>query len=327
IAITGAQSTGNQVAANYIGVARDGRTAQPNGNATETTSNGIYISGDASQNSIGGLLRTDGNLIAGNTGNGVMIDEADGNTVLFNDIGFSSADGTRGIPNRRSGIKLSGANGNIIGPRGSQAPLPVAAEANFIWYNTEAGIQLVNSEANFINANSLRFNAKGVELINADRNQLYRAHIADSLVRSGIANSGYGIYEDLESSFNTWREISTNSNDRAAIFKASGAPAAPQILQATKTGPNTYQIKGTTTLSVTIDIYLGDTVDVDQEGVKFVGSTSTTNGNWTANVQIPANPPSLNFLAIQTNGANPSRSSSQFSKTFFTHTYLPLTSR
>jgi hypothetical protein len=63
-----AGAVGNVITGNYIGVAADGTTARPNGDQ------GIRIAEGASNTTVGGTTAGAGNVIAGNTGNGVLID-------------------------------------------------------------------------------------------------------------------------------------------------------------------------------------------------------------------------------------------------------------
>ncbi len=89
------QSSGNVIAGNYIGVARDGTTSLPN------NGNGIEILGDATGNLIGSTTiltiannpsaPSGGNLIANNSGHGVMLKNSAGvdpssNWIYLNDI-------------------------------------------------------------------------------------------------------------------------------------------------------------------------------------------------------------------------------------------------
>ncbi len=106
ILISDAASSGNVVLGNIIGIAADSR-ASPNG------SQGILILG-APDNVIGGSADAEGNVIAGNEGNGIEISgsSASGNRVEGNLVGARGSDDPA---NRGTGIVLDGAPNNVIG--------------------------------------------------------------------------------------------------------------------------------------------------------------------------------------------------------------------
>ena len=114
-------ATGNVVAGNYIGTDASGATALANAAA------GVFLSGGASNNTIGGLsspsngmLSGPGNLISGNDGNGVDVrgPDATGNLVEGNYIGTDKT-GTKNVGNLLDGVALLSASGNTIGGVGS----------------------------------------------------------------------------------------------------------------------------------------------------------------------------------------------------------------
>lgn len=120
----------NVIIGNFIGVDRTG--TQELGNET----NGIVIT-RSSLNRIGGTLSGEGNVIAGNGQDGIVIisEYADENVVLGNKIG-TDITGTQVIPNEGEGIELSnGASKNVIGGLGEGEP-------NIISGNGGDGIQL-----------------------------------------------------------------------------------------------------------------------------------------------------------------------------------------
>lgn len=317
IMISGSQAFSNTISGNYIGIARDGITEQGNGNAIEATSNGVYIGGGAHHNTIGGGAAANLNLIAANAGNGIMISGALTNTVLFNDIGFTSARNNTALANGRAGIKLSGgARGNIIGPVGTAAPLPLPTAANFIWHNTEAGIEIDGATNNSVNGNSLRFNAFGVQLLNASGNGVYRARIVD--------NDGAGISEGSGASNNYWSEISTANNGAGGIDKTGSTPARPKITGASRTSPTTYRVTGTSAAGAAVEVYFAEAPGAAGEGARFATRTVASGTTWEATLTLPADPPSYTFLAVQTTGSGQTRSSSEFSAPFFARVYAPL---
>ena len=103
---------GNQVQGNALGTDRTGTAALPN-------RDGVLVVG-SSANTIGGLLAGEGNLISGNSANGIEIRfdsqnlDAAGNVILGNLIG-TTADGSSALANAGDGILINRATRNIIG--------------------------------------------------------------------------------------------------------------------------------------------------------------------------------------------------------------------
>ena len=106
-------STGTTVSGNYIGTSANGLASIPN-------ENGIYINGDANNNTIGGSASGAGNLISGNTYDGITIvgtpTDPHDNTIEDNWIGVDVT-GSAALANTQNGIQiLHGAYSNTIGP-------------------------------------------------------------------------------------------------------------------------------------------------------------------------------------------------------------------
>ena len=132
VTIHGAAATGNVVHSNRIGVDPLGAAARPNGGG------GVTIDA-APGNTVGSVTAGQGNLISGNTGDGVQItgDGAQNNIVTGNRIGVNQAD-TAALPNTGDGVRVAGsAAANTIG--GAQAG---SNDANVIVGNGGAGVQI-----------------------------------------------------------------------------------------------------------------------------------------------------------------------------------------
>src|SRR5205823_4880386 len=80
---TGAGTTGNVVAGNYIGTDRSGTTGVPN-------AVGVRLEPGADATTIGGAAAGAGNLISGNAGAGVSV-ASSGNTIAGNYVGTNYA--------------------------------------------------------------------------------------------------------------------------------------------------------------------------------------------------------------------------------------------
>ncbi|MFT3894964.1 MAG: CSLREA domain-containing protein [Anaerolineales bacterium] len=122
-------TTGNILQGNYIGTDVSGTVALPN------TSAAIWIGEGASNTLIGGVEHGQGNLISGNTGDAISINNAEttGTIIQGNFIGTDVA-GTAPIPNQSNGIVLvSGTHDNLIG--GTEA-----GAGNTVAFNHGVGI-------------------------------------------------------------------------------------------------------------------------------------------------------------------------------------------
>ncbi len=147
IAIDGKGARGNTVRGNFIGMF---------GNGTEVFGNagGVLMSNGASENRIGGATETNGNLISGNLGYGIVITSgATGNVVDGNIIGpdITLADGPG---NAAGGVLLEeGASANTIGSTADSS-------GNLISLNGGNGVTIRGSATS---ENSVRGNLIGVD--------------------------------------------------------------------------------------------------------------------------------------------------------------------
>jgi parallel beta-helix repeat protein len=102
----------NTIQGNYIGTDTNGTTKLGNGTGS-THSGGVWIDGSWG-NLIGGLYPTNRNVISGNGGSGIYLQNCSGNTVLGNRIGTTAA-GTAALGNSTNGVSLYNSAGNLIG--------------------------------------------------------------------------------------------------------------------------------------------------------------------------------------------------------------------
>ena len=157
----------NDIVGNRIGVNFSSDAPLPNGGA------GIYIGPDASATIIGGDTDvTPGleNIIAGNTGAGVLIDGSDGNVVQGNLIG-TNTEGTD-LGNGGPGVLIA-APGQLNRIGADQSGTTIEGAGNTIAYNGGDGVELVNdaspdADFNEIHSNAIHSNdGLGIDL-NAD---------------------------------------------------------------------------------------------------------------------------------------------------------------
>lgn len=131
----------NQVIGNSIGTNITGANPLANG------SSGILITFGSQNNIIGGA-EPGGNVIAGNTGDGITIAGGAVNTlVLGNYIGTTDRAGSTQLPNGGHGVNITGASNNNIG------------SGNTIAYNNQAGVVVLNSESASSQGNRIACNS------------------------------------------------------------------------------------------------------------------------------------------------------------------------
>jgi hypothetical protein len=154
IVIYGSDTMSNTVSGNYIGTDASG-TADL-GNAE----NGVNISNDAQNNTVGGTTPDERNVISGNDGRGIYI-SGSGNTVCGNYIG-TDANGTADLGNTDHGVSISG------GDRNNTIGGATPGERNVISGNDGHGI-LVYGSNNTVSGNYIGTDASGTaDLGNAE---------------------------------------------------------------------------------------------------------------------------------------------------------------
>jgi len=149
--MTGLGTSNNFIEGDQIGTNLAGKAALPNGNT------GVTIAWGASNNTIGGALAADGNVISGNKGAGVELNSANGNKVEQNQIGTES-DKITPLPNLDGVVIEWGASNNFIGGVGV---------GNVIADNALAGISILgsNSVDNTVSQDAIFANNKlGIDL-------------------------------------------------------------------------------------------------------------------------------------------------------------------
>ncbi len=147
--IRGAGTTGNVVSGNYVGTNASGTAAVGNGFA------GVEIY-QCAGNTVGGAAAGAGNVLSGNSSQGVAIIAADNNTVAGNFVGLNAA-GTGALGNGFGGVQIfDGATGNTIG--GS-----TPGARNVCSGNPTVGVSVsdAGSSGNVITGNYLGTNSAG----------------------------------------------------------------------------------------------------------------------------------------------------------------------
>jgi hypothetical protein len=157
IRMQGSEATGNIVQGNFIGVDRTGMVAL--GNGTDCCHSGIVLHLGASNNTIGGNIPGAGNVISGNTADGVTITDSgtSRNIVAGNLIGTNRT-GARGLGNSFAGVAMFGSTSdNLIG--GTEA-----GAGNVISGNGASGIAIFDAGTidNIIQGNSIGTDVTGM---------------------------------------------------------------------------------------------------------------------------------------------------------------------
>jgi hypothetical protein len=149
-------TNGNSVLGSFIGTNASGTAAIANGFS------GVAVYNGPQSSSVGGGTAGAGNLISGNTFQGVVI--ADANTALTlvqgNTIGLNLGQ-TAALPNGNAGISIYlGANGNTVGGL-------TAAARNLISGNTFQGLTIdgVGTNQNLVQGNYIGVNGTGTSAI------------------------------------------------------------------------------------------------------------------------------------------------------------------
>jgi parallel beta-helix repeat protein len=145
-------SNGNQVQGNSIGTDVTGTQALAN-------QDGVLIQAGSGNNLIGGPAPGAGNLISGNTGDGVYIfNSSNNNRVQGNTIG-TDVTGTLPLGNG-TGVFIDAGSGNLIGGTGAGA-------GNTIAFNSGPGVLVDTGTANAIRQNAIFANGgPGIRLTN-----------------------------------------------------------------------------------------------------------------------------------------------------------------
>jgi titin len=173
---------------------------------------GVLIGGGAHDNLVGSLTGTSvtqgGNLISGNGGTGLSLDNADNNHISGNIIGLN-ANGTAAVPNL-TGILIHGSQNVVgIGPSGE-------GYRNLVSGNENDGLSLQGSDSNRIAGNFIGTNLNGTAAI-PNRNGIYLTAGSSS---NTIGTNGDGVSDTEEGNLvsgnletGVWIAGNTSSNN------------------------------------------------------------------------------------------------------------------
>ena len=147
VAISGGSVVSTLVEGNLIGTDAEGASSLGN------TSDGLYISGGASDNTIGGTTAGSGNVISANGGDGVNDFQANDNVIAGNWIG-TNASGTVVLGNTGDGVDVAMSSSVIIGGTALGA-------GNLISGNESDGVEINDSNGTLVQGNIIGLDQTG----------------------------------------------------------------------------------------------------------------------------------------------------------------------
>jgi hypothetical protein len=316
VRIAGSDTTSNTVSGNYIGTDVNGTAALAN------AEHGVVINNSAQDNTIGGSSPGEGNLISGNTDDGVRISGfgAEGNVVIGNHIGLDSS-GTAVLGNGEHGVEIvNGAARNTVGGM-------TAGERNVVSGNARHGITVGDpgGDGNVVSGNYIGTDATGtVALGNGSAGVAIWFGAQDNLIGGTSIEHGNLIAHNTEAGVlvegagsigNTISHNAITSNGGLGIDNSSGGNT--ELTPPTIASAGCSSVSGTAPLSATVEIFS----DPADEGRRYEGTTiadATGVFTWTGSVSGP------NVTATATDGAG---NTSEFSAPLVLvchRVYLPL---
>ena len=174
IYIFGSSSHDNSVSGNFIGTDSSGTLALPN------QLGGVILASKPAQNTIVG------NLIAGNTSNGIDVAGSNNNQIVANRIG-TKVNGTQALANSGQGINVAtGSTGNYFG-------------SNLVSGNAGVGIQVSGAPTNTLEGNYIGTNITGTAALpNGSDGILLKSGASNNLIRLNYVagNLGNGVSID-----------------------------------------------------------------------------------------------------------------------------------
>jgi hypothetical protein len=269
--LTGAEAL---IRGNYIGVAFDG-SAAPNGSGIEL---------NTLDNVVGGTAVADRNVISGNTGFGVIVQNSDdvtGNRIVGNFIGTNAA-GTAALPNGAGGVRLT-------------APTRVgganAGEGNLISGNGGTGITLLNDDnESVIQGNRIGVNAAGDAALPNDGSGIFITDTEFSLIGGTVSgarnvisgNTGEGIFLLGDASATTihGNYIGTNAAGTAALGNGGSGVVIQETFSTRLGGPTAAErnvISGNAQHGVVLVNAVGNRIEGNYIGTNAAGTADLGN--------------------------------------------------
>jgi streptogramin lyase len=279
VLITGAGSSANVVEGNYIGTDLTGTVALSN-------VQGVAINNGAAFNTIGGATAGAGNIISGNSQDGVLIVDSTttGNVVAGNFIG-TDVTGTLPLANLYYGTEVVGASNNTIGGT-------TAGARNVISGNKLNGVEIYGSttSGNLVEGNYVGTDVTGMQALGNGQNGVLISGGASSNTIGGSASGARNIISG--------NEVNLVGGGFAAQLRVSGSGTNNNWIAGNFIGTNAAgsAALGTNSQGVLIDFGAADnTVGgvtatpgtgpgnvVSGNGFSGIGAFFGANNNWIA---------------------------------------------
>ncbi|MEJ2506735.1 MAG: right-handed parallel beta-helix repeat-containing protein, partial [Ignavibacteriaceae bacterium] len=206
--LTLATSGENNVSENQIGgilISSSGNSIN-NNTISNSVVDGIHITLGATDNLIGSLAS---NNITANTGNGVLIEGANGNTIANNNISANSSNGISiSSSSNTNNINSNNVNGNTGFGISFNSSSGNVLTGNTVTSNNAGGVSVVNSSET-LNGNTITSNSVTGILVNSDGITLSGNTISN--------NSGYGVNITGDNNNLSENVISSNTNIGVSI--------------------------------------------------------------------------------------------------------------
>ncbi|MES2354813.1 MAG: NosD domain-containing protein [Pseudomonadota bacterium] len=252
-------TTGTTIQGNYIGTNAAGTSAIAN------TGNGIKIELASDNNTIGGSAAGAGNVISGNSDNGIDINASSDITILGNYIGVDAAS-TSALANDGNGIEITnGSNNTTVGGA-------VAGARNIISGNTVNGIEIDGVSGQNILGNYIGTNAAG---------------------NAAIGNGGAGVYLKLSATGVHIGDASISGSGNVI----SGNSDAGILVESSDTNTIVSNIIGLDALGVFALTNQGN-------GIKLLSSNNNTIGGTTAAARNVISGNTLNGIEVNASDDN-----------------------
>ncbi len=193
--------SGTQVLGNYIGTDQTGKNA---------LANSVGVQDFGHNNTIGGSVKGAGNVISGNSNDGILLDTSSkGETLQGNYVGLDVT-GKTILANARNGVEVRGTNSTIGGNSGSNY-----FTRNFISGNSIDGVALTSTATgNVVQGNFIGLDISGTK---AAGNVVYGIEIGGSSNTIGGTTAGVGNFI----SGNKHNGMMLNSTDSSNVVQGN----------------------------------------------------------------------------------------------------------
>ncbi len=257
-----------QVRGNIIGADRTGAVDFGN------SSHGIYLTGHADYNRIGGSTSGEGNLIAGNDGQGILLSgaEVDHTGIYGNTIGVRR-DGMAALPNA-GGVKIVDGSHNVVG--GS-----AAGQGNVIAGNGGHGVHIDGGDANVVKGNQIglsgsRLLANALSGVRIDGGAS-RNTVGPANTIRGNAHHGVSFWE-RRTIRNTVTENSISDNTNKGIDLGGGINVANESIRPPIIAREDHgEVRGAACAGCRVEVFSRQ----DDQGRTFLGAvTAAAHGGW-----------------------------------------------